>query len=227
MASKRQAAYIMSIHDVLKLPSLFEDKNNLPKVNVVGIVVSVDIDPQISTVVVDDGTSSIVLRFFEMHELLNSLTIGNIVKIIGSPRYLHNEIYVVPEIIKKIDKPKWIEYRNLELKILKPLYDSLLQTPLVEQPKENNNNDKITEETVVGDMIVEEEVVQNEEIKIEKSENILDKILITIAKLDTGKGAAYDELVSAINHQDCEKLLKKLIEQGEIFEVKPGRIKVL
>ena len=47
-----------------------------------------------------------------------------------------------------------------------------------------------------------------------------------IKKLDTGDGAAIEELISAYKG-DVEKTVNKLLGDGDVFEIKPGRLKVL
>jgi len=53
------------------------------------------------------------------------------------------------------------------------------------------------------------------------------KMLDLIRKKDTGQGAEYQEILILSNLRDSEKILTTLLEEGEIFEIKPGRLKVL
>jgi len=45
--------------------------------------------------------------------------------------------------------------------------------------------------------------------------------------LDSGEGADIEDVIVKADVKDCEPLLNSLIKEGEIFEVRPGRIKVL
>lgn len=53
------------------------------------------------------------------------------------------------------------------------------------------------------------------------------KILSEIKKLDEGEGANIDLVLSAVNSFASEKEIERLLKEGEIFQTKPGRIKVL
>lgn len=46
-----------------------------------------------------------------------------------------------------------------------------------------------------------------------------------IKKLDNGEGVAIEDLIG--HDGDAEKIVSRLLEHGDIFEIKPGRLKVL
>ena len=48
-----------------------------------------------------------------------------------------------------------------------------------------------------------------------------------IKKLDDGSGVAIEDLVKKSDFQDTEKIVNRLLENGDVFEIKPGKIKVL
>jgi hypothetical protein len=60
-----------------------------------------------------------------------------------------------------------------------------------------------------------------------KSENPLSQIIDAIRELDRGSGADTADVLSRVAHPDKERLLRVLLEEGEIFEIKPGKVKVL
>ena len=68
------------------------------------------------------------------------------------------------------------------------------------------------------------EEINLEEVKFVHSESYIDKLLESIRALDSGDGASYKEVVKNIHD---EKVISNLLLQGEIFEVKPGKLKVL
>ncbi|NTV23103.1 MAG: hypothetical protein HGA85_01865 [Nanoarchaeota archaeon] len=53
------------------------------------------------------------------------------------------------------------------------------------------------------------------------------KILNVIAILDKGNGADIDEIISHVKIDNCEAIIKSLLEAGEIFEFSPGKVKLL
>ena len=69
----------------------------------------------------------------------------------------------------------------------------------------------------------------NEEIldKVTEIINENEKIYLLIKKLDYGEGAPTDEVISMSSDKGAEKIINKLMENGDIFEIKPGRLKVL
>lgn len=48
-----------------------------------------------------------------------------------------------------------------------------------------------------------------------------------IKRLDEGNGVAVEDLIKNYDSQNTEKIINKLMENGDVFEIKPGRIKVL
>ncbi len=77
------------------------------------------------------------------------------------------------------------------------------------------------------------------EIELEKKKTLLnlknsktkgDNIYSMIKELDAGNGADINELIeqaSSKGIKNAEKIVKKLLESGDIFEIKPGRLKVI
>lgn len=130
-------------------------------------------------------------------EILKDLGVGDFVVVIGRPRMYNTQKYLVPEIAKKID-PAWAEFRKLQIK-------SLQQKPVKKEPKE-------------------ERVAVLEE---EKPTNYFQKLVEYIKDLDTGQGADTDEVIRRSGINNASELIKKLIEEGEIFEIRTGKLKVL
>lgn len=61
----------------------------------------------------------------------------------------------------------------------------------------------------------------------EKSSVIGEEVYLLIKRLDLGEGVPVDELIKSSNNVKAEAIINKLMESGDIFEVKPGRLKVL
>jgi RPA family protein len=209
---KRQIAYKARVKDLLGGKYVKEEGWNpnyvesggrkISRVNLIGTIVSKESVESFQSLTLDDGTGKITARTFEKNIVLDSLDIGDVVLIIGRPREYGRERYVLIEIIKKIDNKKWILYRKAEL-------------------------DKV---------VIEEEPVSEKEIKNEVEEISItteaisegspaELILKRIKELDKGEGADFDEVTKGIN--EGEKIISSLLSEGEVFEVKPGRLKVL
>ena len=57
--------------------------------------------------------------------------------------------------------------------------------------------------------------------------NYFQKILAFIKDLDIGEGADIEKVIKRSDAPNAEELIKKLIEEGEIFEIRPGKLKIL
>ena len=53
------------------------------------------------------------------------------------------------------------------------------------------------------------------------------KILNIIAMLDQGRGVDIQDIISSTKFEKTESLVQNLIEEGEVFELSPGRVKLL
>lgn len=59
-------------------------------------------------------------------------------------------------------------------------------------------------------------------------ENRADRIVTIISEMDAGDGAAVDEVIAASAFGDAaERIIEQLLLEGEIFEIRPGIVKVL
>ncbi len=208
--SKRQVAHKVRIADILNNRYVKEDgwlpnyisvgDKKVSRANILGVIVSKDAQEgsQTPNFMLDDGTGRLSLRFFEQGD---GLDVGDIVGVIGRPREFGAERYLVPEIIRKISNSKWIEVRKLEL--------TIFQQSL---KKEGSSPVPV--------------VLDTEEETIEES-NPLSQIADIIKQEDSGSGVSFEEISVKFSGTDPDEYVKRLLEQGDIFEVKPGRYKVL
>jgi RPA family protein len=61
----------------------------------------------------------------------------------------------------------------------------------------------------------------------EQPVNYYQRILAFIRDLDTGSGADTEEVIKRSGAPNGDALIRKLIEEGEIFELRPGKLKAL
>ncbi len=146
----------------------------------------------------DDGTGRILLRSFE-EQAFEDLNIGDFVMVVGRPRVYNEERYVLPEIISK-PGPRWGEYRKLQLKMRKA-------NTRARSPEQKDKKIKL-------------------DPPVQKT-NYYQKILEFIKDLDNGGGADIEEVKKRSGAPDAEGVVKKLIEEGEVFELRPGKLKIL
>lgn len=78
-----------------------------------------------------------------------------------------------------------------------------------------------------NDAIVEQEKGKIEEVIESKAPNSSENIYSLIRKTDSGDGADIDEVIKQSGLVDAESIINRLLENGDVFEIKPGRVKVL
>ncbi len=210
---KRQTAYKVRIYDIVNSEYITQEGwqpnyldingRKVARINVMGVVVLKAGDDNIT---IDDGTGKISLRVFENNKVLEKVAVGDIVLCIGKPREFNSEKYILPEIVRKIHDSKWLELRKKELS------QEAGQEQETEQRKEES-----------------EKRGEQEKVKDKESveEDKFDKVLKTIKGLDSGEGVTAEEIISESGQEETEQTLHLLLEKGEIFEIKPGKYKVL
>ncbi len=216
-------------------PSYILTKTNkrISRINIIATII--EVNDQSKLWYIDDGTSSISIRFLGDIIMPIDIKIGEIIMVIGRVRKYGEEVYIAPEIVKKIDDPKWVKVRQLEiLKQELELDDSLDENDLNETDNKNENiedKSKILNDNKTKSISEQKEEKKNFENKKEESleETLMpsQKICKMIKQLDLGKGANIDELKEKLNMLNIDKLLQTLLEEGEIFEIRPGKLKVL
>lgn len=182
---------------------LLESKEKIFRLNLLATALDINKQGSISNLWVDDGTGKIILRIFEENTNFDKLKIGETILVIGKLRKYNQEKYISPEIIKGVN-PLWLKLRSLELRSsygLKEKRESFEETIVVEkegQEKEEGNQTLPTQ-----------------------------KLLQLIKELDQGEGALIEEVIEKSLLQEVEKILEKMLKEGEIFLNMPGRVKVL
>lgn len=188
------------------------DDTRVSRVNLVGVVVSAGEDTGFKSVVIDDGTGKLSARAFEQNASLEGLKVGDCVMVIGRPREFGGSIYVLPEIVKVITDTRWLEIRKLELEKSKipivPRKDSEIPAGESKKVVEENINDAVEEEFV-------------------GAASINSIVCDVIKRLDRGEGADFDEVVKQASSPEAESTVLSLLKNGDIFEVSPGKLKVL
>lgn len=74
-----------------------------------------------------------------------------------------------------------------------------------------------------------EPVKENLSEEMVEQEKLLprEKIIQIIKQSDDGQGVAIEEIIEKISLPDVETILKKMLEEGEIFQIIPGKVKML
>ena len=163
------------------------------RVNIIATIVYKSEESGYTGAVIDDGSGRVSLRAFEDKTMFSKVDVGDIVLVIGRIREFGGEIYVLPEILKRLADIGWANVRKLELeKCLAP-------------EKSGARVEKVHEES--------------------SSANY--KIYSLIKEIDKGEGVSVDDIIKISGIIEAEKVLNMLLENGDVFEVKPGKLKVL
>ncbi|MEM2915848.1 MAG: OB-fold nucleic acid binding domain-containing protein [Candidatus Woesearchaeota archaeon] len=202
---KRQVARKLWIGDILagkyvkeqgSKPNhiILKDNSIAARVNIIGVVVSASSEG-LPIITLDDGSGRINVRAFEPNDTMSSLSVGDVVLVIGRPRQFAGEMYVLPEIVRRLSDLRWIEVRKLEL-------TAIQDVAVPEAPQES-----ISEETL--------------------DESFEGAVINAIRSLDAGNGAEIDAVIANVGFADAEKVIRLLLQKGDIFEVGPGRLKII
>lgn len=197
MFTKRESAKKMLIKDLLM--------QNIISVRVLGDVVFKFLgENNYGFIVVDDGTETIRASIFDSLKL-NDIKIGDIVDVIGKTKDYNGEKYISAEIIRKVEDPNWEILRKIEILRERDGKTTAKETVIEKKPEETE--DKIE--------IVEEKIKEPEKILLscfEKQNEISMEELKKLTNLD---------------EETVKETVKKLMLDGEIFEPRAGRLRLI
>jgi len=221
---KRQIAYKVRINEIISGKYIKEegwnpnyiitnDGRQINRINLIATVVSkpTEQDSNYQSITLDDGTGRISARNFEKNNIFEDIEIGEVILLIGRPREYGNEIYILPETIKKVQDKTWIKVRELELKNKKAT--KKIEETSETRVSEHNHKEKLSDKTEMH-----EEVLETVE------ESIPDKVIRVIKENDKGEGVDFEDVLKQV---DNEEIIKDLLKKGELFEIRPGKLKVL
>ncbi len=167
------------------------------RARIMGTVVSkfVSEDENFASITIDDSSDTIRGKTFKTVKPLDVIQVGDLVDLIGKVREYNAEIYIMPEIVKKITDPNLEILRRLELiAAAKRMQQGQGPAPQISSSKEDRASlkKKVTEV-----------------IESEKSGIAYSKIL---------------EMVNSPETQ-IESVVNELLEEGVCYEPTPGKIK--
>ncbi|MBI5398266.1 hypothetical protein HZB03_02270 [Candidatus Woesearchaeota archaeon] len=195
------------------------------RVNLLGVIISNSTAREglaSSVLMLDDGSGRIMLRSFDTR--LISAAVGDLVLVVGRPREFNGERYVMPEIIRKLDNLKWIEVRKQELELLDG-------ERLEKKSDRNSASGAIEQHESASDggatIVVGEEATGSDASAQSANSNPAERVLDVIRAKDLGRGVAFEEISAACPKSDIDAVLRRLLESGEVFELRAGRYRVL
>lgn len=227
---KRQTAYKLWIKDLMVSQPVKQENpplnyfkirdKDISRVNIIANVVFKfeATDESFSSVTLDDGSGTVRVKVWkEDTKILKNLNVGDMLLVVGKPRYYNEETYINPEIVYKLDNPNWELLRKLELikEYGKPL--------TIEKPAKE---EVIAKPADYPTVIHEEKIVSGTIIPVNSRQTIL-KLIERLSK--EGNGADVMEIIkeSNIDEDEADSIIQDLLEEGEIFSPRPGKIKLL
>ena len=198
---KRNVAFKLRIGDILKgVPMMSEGRflflelgdKKVVRVNVLANCVDKFVqegERKFATLTVDDASGQIKLKVFgDDVGMLKDIVQGDTLQIIGNVREWNGELYVIPEVIKKVDS-RWLLVRKLEI-----------QNARKDMPIGEGSSNELKNSIM-------------EKIKAAEADGGIDVDAII---MDT------EASPDAINGE-----VKKLLEEGLVYEPRPGRLRYL
>ena len=147
-------------------------------------------DRRFASVTLDDGSGQVRVRVFgEDMKKFENVSQGDTLLVVGVLRFYNNELYILPELIKKQD-PRYLLVRKLEIE------------------KSYNYNSPM----------------QKQEIKVLK-----DEIINLIKISEDNEGIEKEDIIMKLKSAPelISQEIKKLLEEGVIYEPRPGRVRYL
>ncbi len=212
-------------------------EEELLRVNIIATIVDkfVRDDGDYGTLSLDDGSETIRAKAWgEDVEEFEKFEIGDLVKVIGKVREYQGEIHLVPEIVKEVDDPNWEFVRELEiLEKRKKLFDKGKRPEYEEESEEeeipefSREQEEAKEVGTIEDLGDSSESGSEEEKEV--SEDLKDKLLLALDKLEGENGASLDELSEEIDEPEAktEEAIGVLLNEDKVYEPIAGKFKRL
>ncbi|MBP7708606.1 OB-fold nucleic acid binding domain-containing protein [Candidatus Pacearchaeota archaeon] len=196
---KRNTAYKLRIGDILKAKPVMAEgrflyvelgEKKVVRVNLIANAVDKyfnDGEKKYASITIDDASGQIKLKAFgDEIQNLKDIIQGDTLQIIGTIREYNSEIYLLPEIARKVD-PKWLLVRKLEM--------------------QNSRKN----------------------IPLPTNAPIRELILQKIKDADNKGGVEIEKMIMEIEASPdiINKEVKKLLEEGMIYEPRPGILRYL
>ena len=186
-------------------------------------------DRSFASIAVDDSSGQIPLRCWGSDvELLESVNQGEIIQVVGRVAEYNGLIYLRPEVVRNVkSSDDEVLHRAILLKmwgvpsIAKDEWNGASTPVAAGVPEEP----QVSKPEVVEEKVVEESVKEDSPSDPSPRKSILS----VIEKLDGPEGANIEDVVkeSGLSSDDVQGILDDLLKNGEVFMLRPGRVKVL
>lgn len=242
MRKMRPAAYKLKIEDLVRGQYVHSLEGAEPshvltpwgqrvtRARVMGTVVDkfVREDQSYATLRLDDGSETISIRAWrEGVPELDLFDVGSVIDVMGKVREFDGEVYLVPELILRVEDPNWELVRELEITDTRreALEAGVLprETPATTM-EPTRLRAGLTQPSQTAGTILEEEESPLPDVP----DDVKKRIALALEKLDRGDGATPADISVELNlpNAQVEDALRVLLIGGDIFEPVAGRFKL-
>ncbi len=194
---------------------------NLSRVNLVATVVDKfeREDGNYATAMIDDGSGIVRIKAFKNAGMIKDVELGDAVLVIGKISEYQGEVYVNSEIVKKVEPNYEIKHK---LEILKGL---------IEQKRIADELRKLAHSMPEEELKIYAQTYGFDEESLEvirsAAVDYKPEILDLMQTLDKGDGVEVNKLFETLNLPESvvENALTELLDDGDIFEPHPGKLK--
>ena len=188
-----------------------------------------------ASITLDDGSSTIRAKAFNAVNIFDNFSTGDIIDFIGRVKEYQGEIYLVPEIIRKVEDPNYEILRELDIKAQEKEWAGKKRIILENQKQTSDLEElkKIMEErfgieSEDIESILESQTLSQDSVE-EETDETKEKILKLIVQCDKGSGCDYSELIEkgGLAEDVLDNVVNDLLTEGLCFEPRPGKIKKL
>lgn len=174
----------------------------------------------------DDGTETITVRAWgdRVPELVG-FNPGDLVDVLGRVREFGGEVYLVPDLIIRVEDPNWELVRELE--ILRSRKQALAAGKRPQLQREMGLEPTYLE----AELRQPVESVSGEEVEEPALPQIPDELkkraLLALGKLGGAEGVDLADLAAELDIplREVEEIIRALIIDGEVFEPRAGKFK--
>jgi len=185
-----------------------------PQINLIAIIVDKLSENEIF---IDDSTGTIRVKSFNSDKPFENLKIGDSILILGKIRILNSQKLI-----------SYIGHSKIKIDFLQTRKELLINEKNDFTPS-SKTTEKEDEDEYIDEYPQSNEENNNNEEYEEDDSQIFYKIIEKIEELDEGPGCEYQKIYDNFSapKETIEKYLNYLIQEGQIFEISSGKLKIV
>jgi len=196
-------------------------------------------DGNYGAITLDDGSETIRVKAFGPDvQKIKDVEMGMLVRFVGKIKEYNDERYLAPDFVKIVTDPNWIIVQKLELGKAKPsivksepeeIDEPTSGKPYDDEPKIGTPAEKpkpvAAKEQPSSEPLGEPADVEDNSVESDDMPNFIE----IISRLDSGDGADMNIVIieSKLPEEDAKNMIVNLLKDGEIYEPRKGKLKIL